>query len=931
MKISCPHCRQHLEVDEAWAGLEVTCPSCGGGLVIPQPQEEVPPASVSNVPPPRTNTHLKAWKRRKLLRRVLLLLIAVAGLAAAILWFNAWRGEMPPVEALRHLAERCVSRAREVFAPAPAASPSPTPTPAATPAPSATPVPTPEATPAAPEVDPVAWLIEHPRRWPKVLVLKEEVEFPAVSGGKIVGRIKVPAGSTVDVIQITSADIGVEFRKGAARVPHAATNLQKAAAEEMARPEPTPAPTPTIAPVVQSSAPQPAKPAPQPARDELGAVLNRDKDGRVSGVNFRVWAPNVKSMDVIGSFNRWRPQANRLTKDEETGIWSCKVDRARPGDEYMFLIDGELEKRDPRAREISASGKCVIYDSAAFDWGSVADWKPNGNLDDLVIYELHPGTFYDSSPNDGRGATLSDAARKLDHLKDMGVNCVQLMPVTEFAGEHSWGYNPTDLFAVESSYGGPDALKEFVKAAHERGIKVHVDIVHNHYDQESPLWQFEGGARSESGGVYFYEDKAKARTPWGPRPDFGRREVRNFIMDQVRMWFDEYKIDGLRWDSTVNIRRYAHGEEANPDGEKLIDEASRMIRKEYPGRVSIAEDSVGDTRFDASWEYAFHHEDENRNAVLPQLIAERADVGDVARRVDSPLGLRRVIYTESHDEAGVLNGKQRLVMDADPADALSLKARRKHALGAVLTLTSPGIPFIFMGQELLETESFSDTNPLDWRRGEISAGATRLYRDLVRLRRNLDGRSTALKETTVRVTEADNGTGLLAYRRTSRSRPQDDLFVVINFSPNVIKDFPLYFPRTGEWKVLLNTDDTKYGKDFTGVTTKAARTDTLRKIPVTLAPFSAQIFGLSNSQNLIADPEDEPLEQTPAASATEPAPTAAPAGGMAEDSADQNTSGNIPEPAQDAAETPAPPQEEEYLVPSQSSQDEQGTPESDNY
>lgn len=931
MKISCPHCQQHLEVEEAWAGLEVTCPSCGGELVIPKPQQQAPSSGLAHSKQRRTNAHLEAWKRRKLLRKVVLLLIGAASLTAAVLWFNAWRGEMPASDALRHLAERCLTRARDIFAPVPAASPTPAPTPTPTPEPSATPTPTPEATPSVAKVDPVAWLLEHPKRWPKLLVLNQEVEFPAVSSGKVVGRIKVPPGSTVDLIELTSTDVGVEFRKGAARLPHSATNLLQAAAEEMSKPEPSPTPTPFIAPVVTPAATHQSKPTTSAARDELGASLNRDRDGRVNAVTFRVWAPNAKSIDVIGSFNRWRPQANRLTKNEETGVWSVKVDRARPRDEYMFLIDGGLERRDPRGREVSTSGKSVIYDPAAFDWGSVSDWKADGNADDLVIYELHPGTFYDPTPGDGRTATLTDAARKLDHLKDLGVNCVQLMPVAEFAGERSWGYNPTDLFAIESSYGGPDALKEFVKAAHERGIKVHVDIVHNHYDPESPLWQFEGDAHGGSGGIYFYEDKAKARTPWGPRPNFARREVRDFIMDQVRMLFEEYKIDGLRWDSTVNIRRLSNGEEANPDGEKLLDEVSRLIRKEYPGRVSIAEDSVGDTRFDASWEYAFHHENENRSGVVPQLIAEQTDVEDVAHRVDSPLGLHRVIYTESHDETGLLNGKQRLVADADPADPLSLTARRKHALAAVLPLTSPGIPFIFMGQELLETETFNDANPLDWKRGEVSTNASHLYRDLIRLRRNLDGRSTALKETTTRITESDNGKGLLAYRRTARNRPQDDLFIVINFSPDVVKDFPLYFPRTGEWKVLLNTDDPKYGKDFTGVTTKTALTDTLRKIPVTVAPFSAQIFGLSHPEKAVVEAQDEPAETTTPAPEPESSPSKTSPESPPADSADQNIPSAQTVPAEDATQAPAAPESGEYLVPSQPAEEDQGNSAAEKY
>ena len=438
--------------------------------------------------------------------------------------------------------------------------------------------------------------------------------------------------------------------------------------------------------------------------------------------------------------------------------------------------------------------------------------------------------------------------------------------MNEFSGNHSWGYNPSDLFAVENAYGGPDALKEFVKAAHARGISVHVDIVHNHYGPEGvDLLQFDGyGGGDNKAGIYFYEDDERAQTPWGPRPDFGRAGVREFIADQVRMWFDEYKIDGLRWDSTANIRRFGDGAFENPDGDKLLDEISRMIRREYPSKISIAEDAVGDERFDASWEYDFHHSGADRDlGVVPQLVKPtgETDAGDILRRIESDLGLRRVIYTENHDETGTLNGNRRLVSDADEADPQSLLARRKHALAAVITLTAPGIPLVFMGQELMEDKAFHDSNPLSWKRGDHSFHASELYRDLIRLRRNLDNRSAALRDTHVRPLSQTGQTGqLLAYRRFVPGRAEDQLVVVINFSDQEVRDYPLLFPTAGDWRVLINTDDCKYGKDFTGITTSIPRSDGGKKIPVTLAPLSAQIFGLSTLAPAAAG-DDETLRE----------------------------------------------------------------------
>ena len=591
---------------------------------------------------------------------------------------------------------------------------------------------------------------------------------------------------------------------------------------------------------------------------ELGALVVRDAGGRVEGTRFRVWAPNAKSVDVIGTFNDWNPKRGKMEREERTGIWSAEIPSAKPGDEYLFLINGELRRKDPRARQVTASdGNCVVYDVDAFDWGDT-DFQSSGSLKDLVIYQLHIGTFHDPTPGDGEPGTFRDAIAKLDHLKEMGVNCVLVLPVKEFHGRHSWGYNPSDPFAIETAYGGPDGFKEFVKACHERGIAVHVDIVHNHYGpQDLHLVQFDGsGGGDNKNGIYFYEDAERGETPWGPRPDFSRSEVRDYIRDNVRMWFQEYRVDGLRWDSTINIRAVSNGRVQNPDGESLLHNISKMIEREFPGKISIAEDSVGDPRFHGSWEYGFHHSGSWTQGLVPQLVANAGpflSVKDIGNRIKSDLGFRRVIYSENHDEVGKLNEKRRILVDADENDPHSLTARRKAALAAVVTLTSPGVPLVFMGQELLETAQFHDSNPLDWGLGELSFGKFQFYRDLVRLRRNIDGASPALTGTKTRIAKADERDKFLVWRRYVPGRSKDDIMVLANFSDEPVKDRKVFFPQSGKWKLLLNTDDPKYGPGLTGVTTENLRTDGSHSLAVNLAPWSAQIFGLHELEPTEAD------------------------------------------------------------------------------
>ena len=190
------------------------------------------------------------------------------------------------------------------------------------------------------------------------------------------------------------------------------------------------------------------------------------------GVTFRVWAPNAESVAVHGSFEGWTDGGIAMARDGDTGHWSVDVPDAGPGDEYRFLVGsagGVRSRLDPRARQLTNSvGNAVVTDPDAFDWGSTEFRTPDWN--DLVIYELHVGTFTEGMH--GRPGTLDGVRKRLGYLQDLGVGAIQLMPPFEFAGDRSWGYNPVYPYAVESSYGPPDDLKALIRSAHEAGIPV---------------------------------------------------------------------------------------------------------------------------------------------------------------------------------------------------------------------------------------------------------------------------------------------------------------------------------------------------------------------------------------------------------------------------------------------------------------------------
>ncbi|MBV9772688.1 MAG: alpha amylase C-terminal domain-containing protein [Gemmatimonadetes bacterium] len=546
------------------------------------------------------------------------------------------------------------------------------------------------------------------------------------------------------------------------------------------------------------------------------------------GVAFRVWAPNAAAVSVAGSFNGWRADAGPLA-GEGNGYWSADLAGAKPGDEYRFVIrtpGGEvLWKNDPYARDVTSSvGNSVVVDPS-FDWGDSSGYRmPPWN--ELVIYELHVGTFNDA-PGGGAGSFASVAAR-LDYLRDLGINAIELMPSMEFAADFSWGYNPANIFAIESAYGGPGALKDLVRQAHARGIAVIFDVVYNHLGpSDLDLWRFDGWGQDGKGGIYFYQDR-RSQTPWGDtRPDYGREEVRRFLADNARTWLEEFRLDGLRWDATAYIRNlYGNdGDPGNdvPDGWALMQRITRETDERQPWKLHIAEDLRGNewiTRdpgsggagFDAQWDGDFVHP--VRAAVIAASDGGRsmAAVRDAILRSYNGDAFRRVIYTESHDE--VANGHARVPEEIWPGNAGSWYSRKRSTLGAALVFTSPGIPMIFQGQEILEDEWFHDDDPIDWGKLDRFAGIHTLYRDLIRLRRDWYDTTRGLRGRHASVHHVNDDDNVIAFHRWDAGGPRDDVVVVANFSARGFGDYRIGFPRGGTWRVRLNSDWSGYGADF---------------------------------------------------------------------------------------------------------------------
>lgn len=533
---------------------------------------------------------------------------------------------------------------------------------------------------------------------------------------------------------------------------------------------------------------------------------------------FSLWAPFARNVYISGDFNDW--SESDAMEPIALGHWFRREFRAEPGDRYRFIVEDAsgnlLWRNDPRGQDVMHSnGDNVVPDRLAPSLPeSRFDAPPR---DEWIIYEMHLGTFTGRAPE--QVGTFDGAIERLPYLEALGINVVQLMPVAEFAGDISWGYNPAHPFAVETAYGGAAGLRRFIDAAHAHGIAVVLDVVYNHFGpSDLSLWQFDGWHQNDLGGIYFYNDD-RARTPWGhTRPDYGRPEVRDYLHDNVDLWLRDFRVDGLRWDSTVNIRLLDYGTEI-PDGWRVMQQIMRakgsafMIAEDLANNPWITRPAeAGGAGFDAQWSAEFVHPIRNELIVAEDRYRNLHRIAAAIRQRHNDDPLQRVIYTESHDE--VANGRARLPEDIWPGAADSWPARKRSTLGAVLTLTSPGIPMLFQGQEFLEDEWFRDVVPLDWSRLERFPGIHRLYQDLIALRRNLSGTTAGLLGPHVNVYHLDHTNKVLAMHRFKDGGPRDDVVVVVNLSSENFPSYRVGLPRAGTWRVRFASDNPRYGEDF---------------------------------------------------------------------------------------------------------------------
>lgn len=545
------------------------------------------------------------------------------------------------------------------------------------------------------------------------------------------------------------------------------------------------------------------------------------------GATFRVWAPFASDVQVQGDFNNWKPGTHLYS--EGNGYWSADQPGAGVGQQYNYLITNistgvVLTHVDPYSRAFRTRGGPSLIAPSDTQYKETPYTTPSWN--EMVIYELHIGTFVSKkTPPVG---TFSTAVTKLDYLQALGINAIEIMAAGEFETDTSWGYNPAYIFAIEEQYGGPNGFRSFVEEAHKRGIAVIMDVVYNHLGYPAgDMWQFDGWSQSGYGGIYFYNNWRSA-TPWGnTRFDYGRPEVRNYILDNARRWLEQRFADGLRWDATGWIRNvYGHNNDPGndiPDGWSLIQAINDEIKQKQPWKISIAEDMQGNewvtkntgdggAGFDAQWEAQFVHSVRAAIITADDRARDMYSLRDAISHGYNTDAFERVVYTESHDEDA--NGQSRVPEEIWPGNAGSYFSKKRSTLGAALVFTAPGIPMIFQGQEFLESGYFQDTKTLDWTKEQTFGGILMMYRDLIRLRRNWFNNSAGLKGQSLNVFHVNNDTKVLAFHRWDRGGSGDDVVVIVNLANQSYDSYSIGFPRSGFWRVRFNSDWNGYSADF---------------------------------------------------------------------------------------------------------------------
>lgn len=562
----------------------------------------------------------------------------------------------------------------------------------------------------------------------------------------------------------------------------------------------------------------------------LGAHLKSFKDslGQVDGVSFKVWAPNASAVRVVGDFNGWNGIAHQMRSMGGSGVWELFVPGLKSGDLYKFQIRTKsghwITKIDPMGRSFEhPPATCSVVEATGYKWQD-SKWMKEREVRNplsspMSIYEVHLGSW--------RGVKnyRELASDLIGHVKYLGFTHVEFMPLAEHPFGGSWGYQVTGYYAPTSRFGSPDDFRYLIDELHKAGISVILDWVPAHFPKDDwALARFDGEA--------LYEDADPRR---GEHPDwgtfvfnFGRTEVRNFLVANANYWFEEFHIDGLRVDAVASMLYLdysrkdgewlpnIHGGRENLDAIRFLQETNATVYRRYPGIMMIAEESTafagvsaptdtGGLGFGFKWNMGWMHD--SLEYIKREPIHRKYHHGEITFSMLYAYD-EKFVLPISHDE--VVHGKGSLISKM-PGDIWQKLAGVKAYLGFMWT--HPGKKLLFMGSEFGQYSEWSESRTLDWylTEHEQHRGLQHYVSEL----NQLYAQTPALWELDhfpegFRWIDAGNADqNLLSFLRFDRQGNQ--LLVIINFSNQAYFDFRLGVAEPGVYSEVMNSDLSKYG------------------------------------------------------------------------------------------------------------------------
>ncbi len=596
----------------------------------------------------------------------------------------------------------------------------------------------------------------------------------------------------------------------------------------------------------------------------------------VPGVSFAVWAPNASRVSVVGSFNNWDGRYHPMRSMGGSGVWELFIPGLKAGEMYKYELVGQeggpFLKTDPYGSYFEAppNNATVVYDHGRYEWGdqSWLDSRQERQAlnQPMSVYEVHLGSWKRRWEEDNRHLTYAELGEELaDYVIEHGFTHVELMPVAEHPFDGSWGYQVTGYFAPTQRFGTPDDFKAFIDRLHQRGIGVIVDWVPAHFPRDAfALATFDGTH------LYEHEDpRLGAHQDWGTLIfNYGRHEVKCFLVSNALAWLEYFHIDGLRVDAVASMLYLDYSREEgqwipnqfggneNLEAIAFLREANSLVHNYHPGVLMIAEESTsfpgvtkspdeGGLGFDIKWNMGWMHD--NLQYFEKDPIHRKYHHGDLTFGMLYQYA-ENFMTVFSHDE--VTHGKQSMLLKMG-AGSIPDKAQTLRALYGHMW-AYPGKKLLFMGSEFGQSEEWNYATSLQWHLNEYQdhSGIAHLVKDLNHLYRN----EPALAETDFNADSFrwiacwDSEAGVISYSRTA-SDGHNIVMVVAHFTPIERTNYRIGLPRPGYWKEIMNTNSKFYGGSDSGngagITSEPQPFDDLEQsAEFTLPPCTTLVFKL---------------------------------------------------------------------------------------